>query len=216
MKIFFSFLALLVTSLGTLSLGQGLRILVARGFRENELGISIFILLSIGIFVGIGTFMRHYLVSWIGERVSSDLRIGVFRHVIHMEPSFFEDQSAGEIQSRILTDTTLVQTVVGSSLSIFLRNALIFVFGSIWLFFTNPKLTAIVLSSIPFVVFPILGFGKKVKKLSKLTQEHLAQVGGKINESLGNIRTVQAFGQEGRETNQFRDLVSSEKYFYQI
>ena len=91
-----------------------------------------------------------------------------------MEPSYFEENSAGEIQSRILTDTTLLQTVVGSSFSIFLRNCLIFIFGIIWLFFTNPKLTSIVLISVPLVVFPILFFGRKVRSLSKDTQNKLA------------------------------------------
>lgn len=218
-KILWAAVSLVFTSVATLSLGQGLRVLVDLGFSNEEapevnstfpldisaytnyekLAIAIAFLGVIGILIALGTFVRHYLVSWLGERISSDLRVEVYKHIIHMEPSYFEETSAGDIQSRILTDTTLLQTVVGSSFSIFLRNFLIFVLGIIWLFFTNPKLTSIVLVSVPLVVFPILIFGRKVRKLSKETQDKLAGIGSQVNESLFNIRTVQAFHQESYE-----------------
>ncbi|MCC5813526.1 MAG: ATP-binding cassette domain-containing protein [Leptospira sp.] len=232
--------ALIFTSLATLSLGQGLRLLVDLGFSSDKntsdiytsdslesnsfmleilpftvgdlssyekLSLAIAFLLFLGIIMGAGTFIRHYLVSWIGERVSSDLRKSVYQHVIHMEPAFFEENSAGEIQSRILTDTTILQTVVGSSFSIFLRNALIFILGMAWLFITNPKLTSIVMLSVPLVVFPILIFGKKVRKLSKETQDKLAGVGSHVNESLLNIRTVQAFHHQNLELEKMNLIV---------
>jgi ATP-binding cassette subfamily B protein len=223
-------LSLIFTSIVTLSLGQGLRILIDVGFapsgKQNDsfpsflqayniselnsyekLGFAILVLGTIGTLLALGTFARHYLVSWLGERVSSDLRVSIYEHVIQMEPSYFEENSAGEIQSRILTDTTLLQTVVGSSFSIFLRNCLIFIFGIIWLFFTNPKLTSIVLISVPLVVFPILFFGRKVRSLSKDTQNKLAGVGAQVNESILNIKTVQAFTQEIYEKNKFNSFV---------
>jgi len=223
-------LSLIFTSIVTLSLGQGLRILIDVGFapsgKQNDsfpsflqayniselnsyekLGFAILVLGTIGTLLALGTFARHYLVSWLGERVSSDLRVSIYEHVIQMEPSYFEVNSAGEIQSRILTDTTLLQTVVGSSFSIFLRNCLIFIFGIIWLFFTNPKLTSIVLISVPLVVFPILFFGRKVRSLSKDTQNKLAGVGAQVNESILNIKTVQAFTQEIYEKNKFNSFV---------
>ncbi|WCL49514.1 ABC transporter transmembrane domain-containing protein [Leptospira sp. GIMC2001] len=216
-------ISLIFTSVATLSLGQGLRILVDIGFSENgnselltllpinvdqweqtaKLALAIAFLGILGLLLASGTFVRHYLVSWIGERVSTDLRISVFNHVIDMEPTYFEENSVGEIQSRILTDTTLLQTVVGSSFSIFLRNTLIFFLGVIWLFITNPKLTGLVLISVPLVVFPILLFGKKVKSLSKNTQDRLASVGSHVNESLLNIRTVQAFHHQDLEKVRF-------------
>jgi ATP-binding cassette subfamily B protein len=223
-------LSLIFTSIVTLSLGQGLRILIDVGFapsgKQNDsfpsflqayniselnsyekLGFAILVLGTIGTLLALGTFARHYLVSWLGERVSSDLRVSIYEHIIQMEPSYFEENSAGEIQSRILTDTTLLQTVVGSSFSIFLRNCLIFIFGIIWLFFTNPKLTSIVLISVPLVVFPILFFGRKVRSLSKDTQNKLAGVGAQVNESILNIKTVQAFTQEIYEKNKFNSFV---------
>lgn len=210
--------ALIFTSLATLSLGQGLRLLVDLGFGgeadiSNDWGsygtltFAIGILLLLGLLMGLGTFVRHYLVSWIGERVSSDLRKSVYSHVIHMEPTFFEENSAGEIQSRILTDTTILQSVVGSSFSIFLRNALVFILGIAWLFITNPKLTSIVLLSVPLVVFPILLFGRKVRSLSKETQDKLAGVGSHVNESLLNIKTVQSFHHQDRENKRMNDFV---------
>jgi ATP-binding cassette, subfamily B, bacterial len=227
LKIFWAAVSLVFTSVATLSLGQGLRVLVDLGFSNEEtpevnstftldisaytnyekLAIAIAFLGAIGILIALGTFVRHYLVSWLGERISSDLRVEVYKHIIHMEPSYFEETSAGDIQSRILTDTTLLQTVVGSSFSIFLRNFLIFVLGIIWLFVTNPKLTSIVLVSVPLVVFPILIFGRKVRKLSKETQDKLAGIGSQVNESLFNIRTVQAFHQESYEKSKFNRFV---------
>lgn len=226
-KIFWAFISLVFTSVATLSLGQGLRILVDLGFSNNEkstinsnlplnvstfsnlekLGLAIAILGLIGLLIALGTFARHYLVSWLGERISSDLRVEVYKHIIHMEPSYFEETSAGDIQSRILTDTTLLQTVVGSSFSIFLRNILIFILGIVWLFITNAKLTSIVLVSVPLVVFPILIFGRKVRALSRDTQDKIAGIGSQVNESLLHIITVQAFHQESYEKSKFNRFV---------
>jgi ATP-binding cassette subfamily B protein len=226
-QIIYAGFALIFTSVATLSLGQGLKILVDIGFSQpgsisqpqdpgisflsgysyNKLAFAILILIGLGLLMAIGTFVRHYLVSWIGERVSSDLRKSLYEHVVEMEPSFFEENSAGEIQSRVLTDTTILQTVLGSSFSIFLRNALIFVLGIIWLFVTNPKLTSMVLVSVPLVVFPILLFGKKVRILSKKTQDKLAGVGSHVSESLLNIRTVQSFHKQVWEKDKMNHIV---------
>ncbi len=209
-QIVLSAIALLFTAGVTLSLGQGLKHLVDAGFSarsSQELGYSLIGIIFIGILLAGGTYLRHYLVSWIGERVSSDLRFDVFAHIIEMHPSFFEINSPGEIQSRIVTDTTLLQSVIGSSASIALRNLLMFVGGIIFLFITNVKLTAIVLISVPFIVFPILFYGRKVRNLSRDTQDKIANVGAYVSESLFNIKIVQSFYHQEIDKTKFSQTV---------
>ncbi|TGL50373.1 ATP-binding cassette domain-containing protein [Leptospira kemamanensis] len=196
MQMILSSFALLFTAGVTLGLGQGLRHLVDAGFSarsKQELGYALVFIIFVGILLAIGTYIRHYTVSWIGERVASDIRKDVFQHIIFIHPSFFESNSPGEIQSRITTDTTLIQTVIGSSASIALRNLLMFVGGIIFLFITNAKLTMIVLFSVPFIVFPILFYGKRVRNLSRNTQDKIANIGTYVSESLLNIKILQSF-----------------------
>lgn len=196
MQMILSSFALLFTAGVTLGLGQGLRHLVDAGFSarsKQELGYALVFIIFVGILLAIGTYIRHYTVSWIGERVASDIRKDVFQHIIFIHPSFFESNSPGEIQSRITTDTTLIQTVIGSSASIALRNILMFVGGIIFLFITNAKLTMIVLFSVPFIVFPILFYGKRVRNLSRNTQDKIANIGTYVSESLLNIKILQSF-----------------------
>ncbi len=194
-----SSLALLLTAGFTLSLGQGLRILLDKGFAarsKEELTYALAIIVFLGFFMSIGTFFRHYYVSWIGERVSSDMRNAVFSHVISLHPHFFEINTPGEIQSRITTDTSLIQNVIGSSASIALRNLLMFIGGVIFLLFTNFKLTFIVICSVPLVLFPIFFFGKRVRNLSRDSQDKIASVGSFVSEALLNIKILQSFHQE--------------------
>jgi len=203
-------LALLFTSLATLSLGQGLRILLDKGFvakSKQELLISISIIIGIGFLMAIGTFTRHYYVSWLGEKVSADMRVQVFAHVLRLHPYFFESNSPGEIQSRITTDTTLIQSVIGSSASIALRNILVFAGGLVFLFFTNLKLSLVVLLTVPLVLFPIFFFGRKVRKLSRDSQDQIANVGTFVSESLLNVKVVQSFNQEDHSISRFHKEV---------
>jgi ATP-binding cassette subfamily B protein len=199
-------IALIFTAGVTLSIGQGLRFLVDQGFgneavnRLNE-AVGLFVLLA--VLLALGTFTRFYLVSWIGERVSADLRRKVFDHVIGLHPGFFETNLSSEIQSRITTDTTLLQTVIGSSVSIALRNFLMFIGGLIWLFITNPKLTAMVLLAVPLVVVPIIVFGRKVRALSRSSQDRVADAGSFVDESLKNIKVLQAFNQQSQGRERF-------------
>ncbi|MCZ8341615.1 MAG: ABC transporter transmembrane domain-containing protein [Leptospira sp.] len=205
-KLFVAGVALVVTAAITLGLGQGLRHLVDAGFsarNESELAFAVGVIVFVGIFLAIGTYIRHYLISWIGERVSSDIRMDVFGHIIYLHPGFFETNSPGEIQSRITTDTTLLQTVIGSSLSIALRNILMFIGGILFLFLTNVKLTIIVLVSVPFIVFPILYYGKKVRNLSRLTQDKIAGVGTYVSEALLNIKILQSFHHQDEDKRRF-------------
>lgn len=205
-------LALICTALLTLSLGQGLRMLVDRGFGEGAaegLDSVLVLMMVVVLLLALGTFMRFYLVSWIGERVSADLRREVFSHVIDLHPGFFETNLSGEIQSRITTDTTLLQTVIGSSVSMALRNVLMFIGGIIWMFVTNPKLTGIVLLSVPLVILPIIIFGQRVRKLSRSSQDKVANVGGFVGEALKNIKILQAFNHQGSDREIFSAQVES-------
>jgi len=198
--------ALVFTASVTLGLGQGLRILVDQGFvsgSADQLNRAVLVFLLIVLLLAIGTFTRFYLVSWIGERVTADLRRAVFDHVLTLHPGFFETNGAGEIQSRITADTTLLQTVIGSSVSIALRNLLTLAGGVALLFVSNPRLTAIVLVSVPLVLLPIVVFGRRVRRLSRDSQDRLANAGAYLSEALGNIKTVQAFNHEDADRARF-------------
>ena len=199
-------LALVFTASVTLSLGQGLRMLVDQGFvsgSAEQLNRAVLVFMLIVLLLAIGTFTRFYLVSWIGERVTADLRRAVFDHVLSLHPGFFETNGAGEIQSRITADTTLLQTVIGSSVSIALRNLLTLTGGVVLLFVSNPRLTGIVLLSVPLVLLPIVVFGRRVRTLSRDSQDRLANAGAYLSEALGNIKTVQAFNHESVDRERF-------------
>ncbi|MBB3047742.1 ATP-binding cassette subfamily B protein [Litorivivens lipolytica] len=195
-------IALVFTATITLSIGQGIRLLVDEGFASGTpamLNHALLVFMGLVFLLAVGTFTRFYLVSWIGERVSADIRKAVFDHVITLHPGFFETNLSGEIQSRITTDTTLLQTVIGSSVSIALRNALMFVGGIVWLIITNPKLTGMVLLSVPLIVVPILVFGRRVRALSRSSQDSIASVGSFVGEAIKNIKVLQAFNYQERD-----------------
>ncbi len=199
-------LALIVTAGITLSMGQGIRLLVDQGFMTQSphllnQSIGLFLLLVVGL--AIGTFARFYLVSWIGERCVADIRRQVFNHLIYLHPGFYEDNRSSEIQSRLTADTTLLQSVIGSSLSLFLRNALMVLGGIVLLFITNPKLTSIVVVALPLVLAPILIFGRRVRSLSRLSQDRIADVGSYVSETLGQIKTVQAYNHQPQDEQRF-------------
>ncbi|RON57368.1 ABC transporter ATP-binding protein [Pseudomonas frederiksbergensis] len=199
-------LALIVTAGITLSMGQGIRLLVDQGFMTQSphllnQSIGLFMVLVVGL--AIGTFARFYLVSWIGERVVADIRRQVFNHLVYLHPGFYEDNRSSEIQSRLTADTTLLQSVIGSSLSLFLRNLLMVIGGIVLLFITNPKLTSIVVIALPLVVAPILIFGRRVRSLSRESQDRIADVGSYVSETLGQIKTVQAYNHQVQDEKRF-------------
>ncbi|MBU2646008.1 ATP-binding cassette domain-containing protein [bacterium] len=203
-------LALIFTAGISLSFGQGFRLMVDEGF---ALGSQVHLTQVVGLFfvlvflLACGSVTRFYLVSWIGERVTADIRIAVFNHIIELHPGFFETNKSSEIQSRITTDTTLLQSLIGSSVSMALRNMLMSIGGIIWLFITNAKLTLIVLVSVPLVITPILIFGRRVRKLSKSSQAEIAHVGSYVGESLQNIKTVQGYNHQALDIRNFSEQV---------
>jgi ATP-binding cassette subfamily B protein len=197
----------LTVAAGTvLGLGAGLRALVDQGFAAGNpalLDQGLLVMLGVICILAASTYGRFYLVSWIGERVVADLRRAVFNHVVKLSPSFFESTRTGEVLSRLTTDTTVLQVVVGSTVSIALRNLLLLTGGSVMLLFTSPKLTGLVFLVVPLVVFPIVIFGRRVRKLSRESQDRIADIGSFVDEALGAIRTVQAYGHENAERRNF-------------
>lgn len=203
-------IALIFTAGLNLTLVQYVRIIVDQGFVANStifLGQAISGFLIIAVLQALGTFARFYWVSWLGERVTADLRRAVYSHMISLHPGYFESNLSGEIQSRITTDTTLIQSVIGSSASVALRNLLLLLGGIIFLFITNPRLTSIVLVCIPLVVGPIMVFGRRVRRLSRSNQDRVASVGAYVGESIQQIKTVQAYNHQDYDRAEFAEHV---------
>lgn len=204
--------ALVFTATVTLAMGQGVKILIDDGFvagSVDQLNNAALFIVAIAILMAIGTYTRFYLVSWLGERVSADIRQAVFDHLITLHPSYFEENRSGEIMSRLTTDTTLLQTVIGSSASMALRSFLTFIGGLILLLVTNLKLTAFVLAGVPIVLVPILLYGRRVRSLSRKSQDTIADVGSHAGEIIQQIKTVQSYTQEANEREAFSGHVES-------
>lgn len=205
-------IALVLTAGITLSIGQGVRLLIDDGFvaqSTDALRQAVFVILGLSVLMAAGTFTRFYLVSWLGERVSADLRKAVFNHIITLHPSFFETNRSGEIMSRLTTDTTLLQTIIGSSFSMALRSTLTFFGALILLLITNLKLSLIVLFCVPLVLLPILLYGRRVRKLSKKSQDSIADVGSYAGEIIQHIKTVQSYTREQHEKGAFEAEVET-------
>jgi len=211
-QISYALVALIFTSALSLILVQYVRIIVDQGFVASSLDSLTTAVLGffiVAVLQGIGTFARFYWVSWLGERVTADIRTAVYNHIICLHPAYFEANLSGEIQSRITTDTTLIQSVIGSSASVALRNILMLLGGTVFLFITNPGLTSIVLLCIPLVIGPILYFGRRVRRLSRHSQDEIANVGVYVGESLQQIKTVQAYNHQEYDKSQFSDHVEN-------
>jgi len=206
----YGLLALLFTATIMLSIGQGVRLIIDEGFATQSKTlltqyVGMFLLLVAAL--AAGTFTRYYWVTWLGERVIADLRSRVFNHLIHLHPGFFEQNRSLEIQSRLTADMTLLQTVIGSSVSFALRNLIMMIGGIVWLFITNAKLAALVMISVPLVVAPILIYGRRVRQLSRESQDKIASVGAYVGEVLGQIKTVQAYNHQWIDQQKFQEQV---------
>jgi ATP-binding cassette, subfamily B, bacterial len=202
--------ALVVAASTVLALGQGLRFMVDRGFGDGGGGVldlALGVLLAVVVVLAMATYARFYIVSWIGERVVADIRQAIFDHVLKLSPGFFEITRTGEVLSRLTTDTTLLQVVIGSSISVALRNILLFFGGATLLVVTSPKLTGIVFLFVPLVVAPIVLIGRIVRRRSRAAQDEVAAVSGYAEETLSAIRTVQAFTHEEIDRQRFSETV---------
>ena len=209
-QIFIFLIALLITAGITLSIGQGLRLLIDGGFAdksEDNLNTAVLFIIGLAVLMAAGTYVRFYLISWLGERVSADIRTAVFDHVITLHPAFFETNRSGDIMSRLTSDTTLLQSIIGSSMSIALRSGISSLGALIMLLATNFKLSLIVLLSIPLILLPILYFGRRVRTLSRQSQDSIASVGSYAGEVIQQIKIVQSFTQESFEKAAFGEEV---------
>ncbi len=203
-------LALIVAAATVLTFGRGLRWLIDEGFARGEVALLDHALLAMFAVVAVlsaATYARSYFVAWLGERVAADLRRAVFQNLLRQSPGFFELTPTGELLSRLTTDTTVLQVVVGSTASMALRNTLLVSGGLLMMALASPKLTLLVIGVVPLVVAPIVLFGRQVRRLSRASQDRLGDVGAEIDQTLNAIHIVQAFNQEAAGYVRFRDRV---------
>ena len=199
-------LALLLASGSVLLLGNGLRLVIDRGFLaadEQALAQALALMLVVVMVLALASALRYYQVTWIGERLAADLRQRVFDHLLTLEPSFFESASsgraAGEIASRLTADTSVLQSLFGSSVSLALRNLFMLVGAVVLMLVTQPWLSAMVLIGIPATLLPIVWYGRRVRRLSRTSQDRVAELGRYAEEALSGIRTLQAFTHEAAD-----------------
>ncbi len=209
LQITFAMIALLVTAaVMSLAIPYALKLVIDRGFSGegdiNRWFRYLFVLVGV---LGIGTAVRFYFVSWIGERVVADIRRKVYDNLLRLSPSFFEENSPKEISSRMTSDTAIVEQVVGTTLSIALRNSIMAVLSTIFLFWLVPQLAIWLLAGIPVVIVPIVVFGRRLRDVSRSSQDSVADVGGITTETLSAMKIVQGFNQEQREGQRFGDVV---------
>jgi ATP-binding cassette subfamily B protein len=191
-----------------LAMGLGLKYLVDDGFAKANpelLDRGLMILFVIVVVMAVSTYARFFLISWIGERVATDLRRKVFDHVVGLSVAFFETTKIGEVLSRLTTDTTILQSMVGSSVSLALRHAVMLLGGLVMLMYTSFELTGPIFVIVPFMVVPVVVYGRRVRRLSRLAQDRIADTSAFAEESLNNVRTVQAFSHEGHDRAAYTD-----------
>jgi ATP-binding cassette subfamily B protein len=213
----FAGIALLVAAGATLAIPYAFKQMIDLGFgaagskSTQHIDLYFLALFGVAIVLAVATAARHYTVSWLGERVTADIRNAVYRHVVTQSPQFFEITRSGEVLSRLTTDTTLIQAVVGTSISMALRNSLLFVGGLAMMFVTSVKLSSIILVLLIAVVVPIILYGRRVRKLSRDSQDRVADASAMAGEILNAMPTVQAFTHEQIEAERFG--VSVERAF---
>jgi ATP-binding cassette subfamily B protein len=203
---------LILSSAATLAIPYGFKRVIDRGFGTHgaspeAVTQAFHYLLMIVAVLALATACRFYFVSWIGERTVADLRVAVQRNLLTLPPRFFEENRPSEIASRLTADTAILDQVIGSSVSIALRNMATGIGGIVYLFILAPKLAAMLVVGIPLVIGPLVLFGRKVRALSRSSQDRIADVGSTVSETLGAMKVVQAFGQEQRELGRFRESV---------
>jgi ATP-binding cassette subfamily B protein len=211
-QIFAALFFLVMSSAATLAIPYGFKRVIDQGFgsqggSEHAVATAFHYLLMIVAVLALATALRFYFVSWIGERTVADLRVAVQRNLLSLPPRFFEENRPSEIASRLTADTAILDQVIGSSVSIALRNMATGIGGIIYLFVLAPKLAAMLVIGIPVIVIPLVLFGRQVRSLSRSSQDRIADVGTTVSETLGAMKVVQAFGQEERELGRFATAV---------
>ena len=215
-RIALAVLFLVLAALSTLAFPLALKSLIDQGLVATDPGERVmalrghfFALFGVGAALGLFSAARFYMVTWLGERVTADLRNAVYAHVLKQSPEFFETTQTGEVLSRLTTDTTLVQTVVGSSLSMGLRNTVMGIGAMAMLIVTNPYVMSQVLGTLVLVVLPSLYLGRRVRKLSRASQDRVADSSAIAAEVLNAIPVVQSYVQESREAKRFDEATEN-------
>ena len=210
-QISLALLALLVSATATLAIPAGFKTIIDKGFIAGNGNVAPYFqgLLGIVAVLAVATAFRFYFVTWLGERVVADIRLAVQNNLLRLAPGFFEENRPSEIASRMTSDTAVIEQVVGTTVSVALRNIVIGLGGIIYLFTLAPALTAGLLLAIPVIVLPIVFIGRKLTNVSRSSQDRVADVGAMIAETLGAMKIVQAFGQQDREHERFRGAVES-------
>ena len=204
--------ALIIAAGGFLVIGQGLKLVIDRGFSAGNpaaLDQALFFMLAVIIVMAAASWARFYLISWLGERVIADIRREVFSRLLALSPAWFERTRTGEVISRLTTDTALLEQVIGTSVSMALRNGLLGLGSLAMLMLTSWKLTALVLLMVPLVIGPIIVFGRRVRRLSRASQDRVADIGSYVDEALHEIRTVQAYGHESEDRRLFGERIEA-------
>jgi ATP-binding cassette subfamily B protein len=208
-----SIAALCVTSAATIGIPYAFKRVIDRGFGPGQdaslVGGSFHYLLMIVAVLAVATAIRFYFVSWLGERVVADIRLAVQRHLMSLSPRFFEENRPSEIASRLTSDTAQIEMVVGSTVSVALRNVVTGIGGVIYLFIVSPKLAGLLMLAIPAIILPLALLGRRIRAQSRTSQDRIADVGTITTEVLGAMKIVQAFGQEDRERGRFADAVEA-------
>jgi ATP-binding cassette, subfamily B, bacterial len=205
-------LALLIAASATLAIPSGFKLVIDKGFVGSggaDIGRWFIYLIQIVVVLALATACRFYFVSWLGERVVADLRGAIQANLLRLSPSYFEENRPAEIASRLTADTSVIEQIVGTTVSVALRNTVLGIGGIIYLFTLAPKLTLMLLVGIPVVILPIVFIGRKLQDMSRKSQDRIADVGAMVDEVLGAMKIVQAFGQQNREATRFRTAVES-------
>ncbi|MFN3510113.1 MAG: ABC transporter transmembrane domain-containing protein, partial [Tsuneonella troitsensis] len=210
-RVVLALIALSITAAATLAIPAYFKLIIDEGFSSggdlDQIERAFQLMMTVVVVLAAGTAMRFYFVSWLGERVVADIRERVQDNLLRLAPGFYEENSPKEISSRMTSDTTLIEQVVGTTVSVALRNILMAVGGTIYLFYLVPQLTVWMVLIIPAVVIPIAVFGRRLRNVSRTSQDRVADIGAMVTEVLGAMKIVQAFNQEARERARFRDAV---------
>ena len=202
--------ALIASSAATLAIPSGFRLVIDKGFTGGgDISRWFEYLFLLVVILALASALRFYFVSWLGERVVADIRSATQANLLRQAPAFFEENRPSEIASRMTADTAIIDQVVGSTVSVALRNLVTGIGGLIYLFILAPKLAGLLILGIPVIVLTLVTLGRRVRKLSRASQDRLAEVGSVTTEVLGAMKIVQGFGQEGREAARFDATVAS-------
>ena len=207
-----AFVSLVLAAASTLTLPVAVRYVIDNGFSGTDAAaVDIYFkaMMAVAVVIGIASASRFYFVSWLGERVTSDLRLAVYTHITKLSPSFFEVTKTGEVLSRLTADTTLIKTVVGSSASIALRNIFMFIGAAIMLSITSLSLSSLAVLILPMIIIPMILFGRMVRRLSRASQDRIADTSAMASETIQSIQVVQAFTHEEEDRRKFSEIVEN-------